>query len=164
MDRDTYYMQLAIDEAVKAKHKGEVPIGCVIVLNNEVIATGYNLRESQKNATCHAEIIAIQEACQHLNSWRLEDAELFVTLEPCPMCAGGIIMSRVKRVVFGAMDPKGGCVGSLMNLLNDHRFNHQCEIKSGVLEKECSQLLKDFFKEIRGRKKKTYKINLEGNN
>ncbi|WP_033827326.1 tRNA adenosine(34) deaminase TadA [Bacillus andreraoultii] len=154
MDRDTYYMQLAIDEAVKAKQKGEVPIGCVIVHNDQVIATGHNLRETQQNATCHAEIIAIQEACQYLNSWRLENAELFVTLEPCPMCAGGIIMSRVKRVVFGAMDPKGGCVGSLMNLLDDHRFNHQCEIKSGVLEEECSQLLKSFFKKIRERKKK----------
>lgn len=154
MDRDTYYMQLAIDEAVKAKQKGEVPIGCVIVHNDQVIATGHNLRETQQNATCHAEIIAIQEACQYLNSWRLENTELFVTLEPCPMCAGGIIMSRVKRVVFGAMDPKGGCVGSLMNLLDDHRFNHQCEIKSGVLEEECSQLLKSFFKKIRERKKK----------
>lgn len=160
-DRDTYYMQLAIEEALKAKNMNEVPIGCVIVLNDSVIGKGHNLRETAQRATAHAEMIAIQQACDNLQSWRLEDAELFVTLEPCPMCAGGILMSRIKRVVYGTNDPKGGCAGTLMNLLTDKRFNHQCEVESGVLQKECSQLLTEFFKELRGKKRKSRSQNSE---
>lgn len=144
MDRDTYYMQMAIEEALKAKQKNEVPIGCVIVLHDTVIGRGHNLRETEQNATAHAEMIAIQQACHTLKSWRLEDAELFVTLEPCPMCAGAILMSRIKRVVYGTGDPKGGCAGTLMNLLDDSRFNHQCEVTNGILQNECSKMLTTF--------------------
>ncbi|MEB6551250.1 tRNA adenosine(34) deaminase TadA [Heyndrickxia sporothermodurans] len=146
-------MNLAIKEAIKAKEKEEVPIGAVIVLNGEVIASAHNLRETTQNAITHAEILAIQEACNKVESWRLEDADLYVTLEPCPMCSGAIILSRIKRVVYGASDPKAGCAGTLMNLLNDCRFNHQSEVVSGVLENECSEMLSNFFKEIRLRKK-----------
>ncbi len=153
MERDVYYMNEAIEEALKAKEKGEVPIGCIIVLNDEIIARGHNLRETEQNALAHAEMIAIEEACWYTNSWRLEEAELYVTLEPCPMCAGGIIMSRIKRVIYGARDPKGGCAGTLMNLLQYERFNHRCEVKSGVLEEKCGQLLTDFFKELREKRK-----------
>ncbi|MCU9615356.1 tRNA adenosine(34) deaminase TadA [Caldibacillus lycopersici] len=155
MDRDQYYMQLAIEEAKKAQEREEVPIGCVIVINDQVIAKGYNLRESNQNALAHAEMVAINQACEKLKTWRLENAELYVTLEPCPMCAGGIVMSRVNRVIYGASDPKGGCAGTLMNLLQDSRFNHQCEIKSGVLQEECGNLLTMFFKEIRSKRKKS---------
>ncbi|MBM7650500.1 tRNA(adenine34) deaminase [Bacillus ectoiniformans] len=150
---DEYYMNLALEEAIKAKEIGEVPIGAVIVLNGEVIASAYNLRETTQNAVTHAELLAIQEACQKLGTWRLEGAELYVTLEPCPMCSGAIILSRVGRVIYGAKDPKAGCAGTLMNLLEDERFNHQCEVCSGVLEQECGQVLSHFFKQLRARKK-----------
>lgn len=156
MDRDVYYMREAIKEAKKAEDIMEVPIGCVIVLNDEIIARGHNLKESLQNALYHAEMVAIHEACKKQKSWRLEDAELYVTLEPCPMCAGGIIMSRVKRVIYGAKDPRAGCAGTLMNLLDDERFNHRCEVVSGVLEEECAEMLVSFFKKLRarGRRKK----------
>ncbi len=163
---DEYFMKLAINEAKKAEEKCEVPIGAVVVLNGEVIATAHNLRESTQNAITHAEILAIQKACERIGSWRLEDAELYVTLEPCPMCSGAIILSRIKKVIFGAHDPKAGCAGTLMNLLDDQRFNHQCEVVSGVLENECSVLLRDFFRNIRKRnkaEKEKRKIN-ESNN
>ncbi len=163
---DEYFMKLAISEAKKAEEKCEVPIGAVVVLNGEVIATAHNLRESTQNAITHAEILAIQKACERIGSWRLEDAELYVTLEPCPMCSGAIILSRIKKVIFGAHDPKAGCAGTLMNLLDDQRFNHQCEVVSGVLENECSVLLRDFFRNIRKRnkaEKEKRKIN-ESNN
>ncbi|GIN42415.1 tRNA-specific adenosine deaminase [Heyndrickxia oleronia] len=150
---DEYFMKLAISEAKKAEEKCEVPIGAVVVLNGEVIATAHNLRESTQNAITHAEILAIQKACKKIGSWRLEDAELYITLEPCPMCSGAIILSRIKKVIFGAHDPKAGCAGTLMNLLDDQRFNHQCEVVSGVLENECSVLLSDFFRNIRKRNK-----------
>ncbi|MDH5164507.1 tRNA adenosine(34) deaminase TadA [Heyndrickxia oleronia] len=150
---DEYFMKLAISEAKKAEEKCEVPIGAVVVLNGEVIATAHNLRESTQNAITHAEILAIQKACKKIGSWRLEDAELYVTLEPCPMCSGAIILSRIKKVIFGAHDPKAGCAGTLMNLLDDQRFNHQSEVVSGVLENECSVLLSDFFRNIRKRNK-----------
>ncbi|GIN88877.1 tRNA-specific adenosine deaminase [Heyndrickxia sporothermodurans] len=152
-DNDEYFMKLAIQEAKKAEAKNEVPIGAVIVLNGEVIASSHNLRESSQNAITHAEILAIQEACEKVGSWRLEEAILYVTLEPCPMCSGAIILSRIKKVVYGASDPKAGCAGTLMNLLNDPRFNHQSEVVSGILVTECSTLLSDFFKSIRLRKK-----------
>lgn len=151
---DEKYMLEAIIEAKKAKQINEVPIGAVIVLNGEIIASAHNLRESKQNAIAHAELLAIDQACQRMGTWRLEDAELYVTLEPCPMCSGAIILSRIKRVVYGAVDPKGGCAGTLMNLLQDQRFNHTSEVVAGVLEKECGVLLTDFFKELRERKRK----------
>ncbi|MGY0694198.1 tRNA adenosine(34) deaminase TadA [Virgibacillus sp. FSP13] len=150
---DETYMREAIDQAVNAGGVGEVPIGAVIVHNGEIIATGFNVRETSQQTLSHAELIAIEEANKKIGSWRLEDCTLYVTLEPCPMCAGAIIQSRIARVVFGASDPKAGCVGTLMNLLDDDRFNHQAEVTSGVLEKECGQLLTDFFRKLRERKK-----------
>jgi tRNA(adenine34) deaminase len=150
---DEKYMRLAIDEALKAKDKLEVPIGAVIVQNDEVVASAYNLRETEQRSVAHAELLAIDEACKKLGTWRLEDATLYVTLEPCPMCAGAIVLSRVKRVVFGAYDPKGGCAGTLLNLLEFEKFNHQAEVVGGMLEKECGSLLTTFFRELRQRKK-----------
>lgn len=151
---DQYYMNMAIKEAKKAREIGEVPIGAVIVLDDEVISTAYNLREKEQRSIAHAEILAIDKACQELETWRLENATLYVTLEPCPMCAGAIVLSRIKRVVYGAADPKGGCAGTLMNLLKDERFNHQVDVLSGVEAEACGKMLSDFFKELRTRKKK----------
>ncbi|MFP7736901.1 tRNA adenosine(34) deaminase TadA [Priestia aryabhattai] len=153
MLNDEKYMRLAIDEALKAKDKLEVPIGAVIVQDDEVIASAYNLRETEQRAVAHAELLVIDEACKKLGTWRLEDATLYVTLEPCPMCAGAIVLSRVKRVVFGAYDPKGGCAGTLLNLLEFEKFNHQAEVVGGMLEEECGSLLTTFFRELRQRKK-----------
>lgn len=148
------YMREAIIEAKKAEAIGEVPIGAIIVVDNEIIARAHNLRESNQSSIAHAEILAIDEACKHLGSWRLERATLYVTLEPCPMCAGASMLSRVEKVVYGASDPKGGCAGTFMNLLQDDRFNHQSEVVSGILEEECGQLLSDFFRKLREKKKK----------
>ncbi|MEH7378231.1 tRNA adenosine(34) deaminase TadA [Neobacillus drentensis] len=156
--QDEDFMREAIKEAEKAEELKEVPIGAVIVIEGKVVARAHNLRESEQNAIAHAELLAIDQACKELRSWRLEDATLYVTLEPCPMCAGAIMLSRVKRVVYGAVDPKGGCAGTLMNLLRDERFNHQSEVISGVLEKECGQILSDFFRKIRERKKLEKKV------
>ncbi|HDR5039262.1 TPA: nucleoside deaminase [Bacillus anthracis] len=142
-------MLLAIEEAKKAFNKKEVPIGAIIVKENEVIARAHNLRETSKNAVSHAELIAIQDACNLLGGWRLTDCTLYVTIEPCPMCAGAILQSRIKKVVIGAMDAKAGACGSILNLLNNPKFNHQTEIETGVLEEECSQLMKKFFKSLR---------------
>lgn len=150
---DVIYMRDAIKQAMKAKDIGEVPIGAVIVFKGEIIATGYNVRETLQETLSHAELIAIRRANEKIGSWRLEDCTLYVTLEPCPMCAGAIVQSRIKRVVYGAVDQKAGCAGTLMNLLDDERFNHQAELSSGVLEEECGHLLTDFFKELRKRKK-----------
>jgi tRNA(adenine34) deaminase len=150
---DEYYIKEAIKEAGKAEALAEVPIGAVIVVDGEIISRAHNLRETEQSAVAHAELLAIEEACRVTGSWRLENATLYVTLEPCPMCAGAIMLSRVKRVVYGAADPKAGCAGTLMNLLEDERFNHQSEVTSGVLESECGQLLSDFFRKIRKRKK-----------
>lgn len=146
-------MKMAIAEAEKARTINEVPIGAIVVLDGEVIGAAHNLRETKQNAVAHAELLAIQAACEKVGTWRLGNAELYVTLEPCAMCSGAIVLSRVKKVVYGAKDPKGGCAGSLMNLLEEERFNHQCEVRSGVLETECSTLLKDFFKSLRQQKK-----------
>ncbi|ABO65402.1 Cytosine deaminase [Geobacillus thermodenitrificans NG80-2] len=153
MNNDEYYMRLAIEEAKKAEQIGEVPIGAVIVQDGRVIARAHNLRETEQRAIAHAEILAIAEACQATGSWRLERATLYVTLEPCAMCAGAIVLSRIERVVFGASDPKGGCAGTLMNLLQESRFNHQADVTSGVLASECGSLLSDFFRRLRERKK-----------
>ncbi|WP_459503906.1 tRNA adenosine(34) deaminase TadA [Bacillus sp. C1] len=153
MEQDMYFMQLAIEEAKKAEEIQEVPIGAVIVLDGEVISAAHNLRETEQRSIAHAELLAIDEACKKLGTWRLENATLYVTLEPCPMCAGGIVLSRVKRVVYGANDPKAGCAGTLMNLLTEERFNHRCEVVSGVMEEECGALLTNFFKELRKKRK-----------
>lgn len=153
LTKDQYYMQQALEEAKKAAALGEVPIGAVLVYNDEIIARAHNLRETTQNALTHAESMAIQEACGKIGSWRLEDTTLYVTLEPCPMCAGAILQSRVPRVVYGARDVKAGCVDSLYRLLNDPRFNHECEVTEGVLSDECGQILTDFFRALRVRKK-----------
>lgn len=157
MKDDAYYMRLAIEEAENAARLGEVPIGAVIVHDGKVIARAHNLRETTQNAVTHAELSAIQAACAEIGSWRLEDTALYVTLEPCPMCAGAILQSRIPRVVYGARDPKGGCVHSFYELLNDSRFNHQCDVTEGVLADECGQLLTSFFKAIREKQKQAKK-------
>jgi tRNA(adenine34) deaminase len=153
-EKDQFYMGLALKEAEKAAEIGEVPIGAVLVKNDEVIASAYNLRETEKRAVAHAELLAIDAACKKTGAWRLEGTTLYVTLEPCAMCAGAIVLSRVKRVVYGAPDPKGGCAGTLMNLLDEERFNHQCEVISGIREEECKEILSGFFKNLRERKRK----------
>ncbi|WP_163152443.1 tRNA adenosine(34) deaminase TadA [Anoxybacillus sp. MB8] len=153
MRNDEYYMHLAIEEAKKAENIGEVPIGAVVVYNDEVIARAHNLRERDQRSIAHAELLAIDEACRKLGTWRLEEATLYVTLEPCAMCAGAIVLSRIKRVVFGASDPKGGCAGTLMNLLQEPRFNHQVEVVSGVLAEQCGGMLSEFFRRLRQQKK-----------
>ncbi|UAC48202.1 tRNA adenosine(34) deaminase TadA [Bacillus aquiflavi] len=164
MKRDEDFMKVAIEEAKKAAKLGEVPIGAVIVLDGEIIAKAHNLRESTQSAVTHAELLAIDKACRKMGTWRLEKAILYVTLEPCPMCSGAIILSRIERVVFGAFDPKAGCAGTFMNLLEDKRFNHQSEVISGVLKEECSELLSTiFFKNIREEKKQRKKANLVKN-
>lgn len=153
LQQDIFYMKEAINEAKKAEELGEVPIGAIIVWKNEIIARGHNLRETTQNAVTHAEMLAIQEACKKVGSWRLEETTLYVTLEPCPMCAGAILQSRIPRIVYGAKDPKAGCVHSLYHLLQDERLNHQCEVTDGILEDECGQLLTNFFKQLRLQKK-----------
>jgi tRNA(adenine34) deaminase len=158
---DEYYMNEAIKEARKAESLAEVPIGAIIVIDGKIISRAHNLRESKQSAVAHAEVLAIEQACQETGSWRLENAHLYITLEPCPMCSGAIILSRVKRVVYGAKDPKGGCAGTLMNLLQDERFNHQSEVTSGVLETECGQLLSDFFRRLREERKLVKKQTLQ---
>ncbi|MDM5329508.1 tRNA adenosine(34) deaminase TadA [Neobacillus sp. CF12] len=158
---DEYYMNEAIKEARKAESLAEVPIGAIIVIDGKIISRAHNLRESKQSAIAHAEVLAIEKACQETGSWRLDNAHLYVTLEPCPMCSGAIILSRVKRVVYGAKDPKGGCAGTLMNLLQDERFNHQSQVTTGVLEKECGQLLSDFFRKLREERKIAKKQSLQ---
>ncbi|SDE91388.1 tRNA(adenine34) deaminase [Bhargavaea beijingensis] len=159
--QDLRFMELAILEAKKAEAIGEVPIGAVIVRDGEVIAASHNLREQDQEATAHAELAAITEACRKTGSWRLEDTVLYVTLEPCPMCAGAILQSRIPRVVYGARDPKAGCVDSLYRLLDDPRFNHRCDVTEGVLGKECGALLTDFFRGIRERRKAEKQVKRE---
>ncbi|KXA46618.1 MULTISPECIES: tRNA adenosine(34) deaminase TadA [Staphylococcus] len=153
MTIDEKYMKLALDEAKKAEAIGEVPIGALIVKDDKIIARAHNLRETIQLPTAHAEHIAIEKAAEAVGSWRLEDCTLYVTLEPCVMCSGAIVMSRIPRVVYGAADPKGGCSGSLMDLLQESRFNHRAEVVSGVLEEECGDMLRNFFKQLRNKKK-----------
>jgi tRNA(adenine34) deaminase len=162
MNWDEYYMKIAIEEAKKAQEIEEVPIGAILVLDNQIISRAHNLRETEQRSIAHAELLVIDEACKKLGTWRLENAVLYVTLEPCPMCAGAIVLSRVKKVVYGAKDPKGGCAGTLMNLLVDERFNHQSEVVNGVLEGECGALLSNFFRALR-KKKKEKKLELDKN-
>lgn len=148
-------MKIAIEEAKKAWAVDEVPIGAIIVYEDKIIGRGHNLRESYQSPIAHAEMVAIQEAAKYLKSWRLENTTLYATLEPCVMCSGAIVMSRIPNIVYGAVDPKGGCSGSLMNLLDESRFNHRANVEQGVLEDECGQLLRDFFKEKRAQKKQS---------
>lgn len=147
------FMKLALAEAKKAEALAEVPIGAIVVLDGEIIGRGYNLREQTQDATTHAEMFAIKEACRVTGSWRLENAQLFVTLEPCAMCSGAMVLARVSEVYYGAPDPKGGTAGTLMNLLEEERFNHCSHVEGGILQEECGALLTNFFKQLRERKK-----------
>ncbi|WP_129722906.1 tRNA adenosine(34) deaminase TadA [Xylanivirga thermophila] len=146
------FMRQAIYEAQKAYSRDEVPIGAVVVKDGLVIGRGYNLRESHQDPTLHAEIIAIREASKNLKSWRLTGCSLYVTIEPCAMCAGAMIQSRLENLIFGAWDPKGGCVGSLYDLVTDNRFNHRVEVIQGILEDECRELMQNFFRQKRLRR------------
>ena len=154
MTIDEKYMKEAIKQAKKAYSIDETPIGCVIVYEDKIIARGYNRRNTDKSTLAQAEITAIKKACKKLGDWRLEGCTLYVTLEPCPMCAGAIIQSRIDRVVVGSMNPKAGCAGSVLNILQTEGFNHQTELTTGILKEECSQLMTGFFKELRMKKKK----------
>lgn len=149
------YMKEAIKQAKKAWKIKEVPIGCIIVYKGKVIARGYNRRNADKNTLSHAELNAIKKASRKLGDWRLDDCEMYVTLEPCQMCAGAIVQSRIKKIYIGCMNKKAGCAGSIINLLQMNEFNHQVEIYKGVLEKECSSMLTDFFRELREEKVKS---------
>ena len=152
MTADERYMKEAIKQAKKAYALKEVPIGCVIVYEDKIIARGYNRRNTDKNTLSHAEILAIKKASKKLRDWRLEDCTLYVTLEPCQMCAGAIVQARVSRVVIGSMNPKAGCAGSILNLLEMDEFNHQVDVERGVLNDACSDMLTTFFKELRAEK------------
>ena len=152
------YMRAAIREAKKAYALEEVPIGCVIVYQDKIIARGYNRRNTDKNTVAHAEMSAIKKASKKLGDWRLEGCTMYVTLEPCQMCAGAIVQARIDEVVIGSMNPKAGCAGSVLNLLDIPAFNHQVRITKGILEEECSQMLSGFFKELREKKKKNKEI------
>ncbi len=146
---DERFMQIALNEAEKAAEEGETPIGAVAVLNGKIIAKARNKREIWNDPTAHAEIIALKKSAKKLNRWRLTGLTLYVTLEPCAMCAGAMVLARIDRLVFGCADPKAGACGTLYNILQDKRLNHQVEITTGVMEKECSALLKKFFKQLR---------------
>lgn len=143
------FMKEALKEAKKACEKLEVPVGCVIVKDGKIIARAHNQKEIKQDTTRHAEILAIQKASKKLNSWRLIDCEMYVTLEPCSMCAGAIINSRIKKLYYGTQDEKTGAVGSVLNLFEDYKFNHKVEIENGIMQKECEKILKDFFKKLR---------------
>lgn len=155
MNRDEFFLKEAIKQAKKAGDIGDVPIGCVIVFEDKIIARAYNRRNKDKSTLAHAEIIAIKKACKKIGDWRLEDCTMYITLEPCPMCAGAIIQSRIKRVVLGAMNPKAGCAGSIINILQTEGFNHKTEISliDEPLHSECVSLLTSFFKALRENKK-----------
>jgi tRNA(adenine34) deaminase len=153
MRDDKYWMGKALAQAANAGTRGEVPIGAVLVKDGVVIGRGYNLREGKQDPCAHAELLAIRQAARRLKAWRLTGTTLYVTLEPCPMCMGAIILARVERLVFGCFDPKAGAAGSLYDLTTDRRFNHQVEVASGVRGEECSAILSDFFRELRNRKK-----------
>ena len=154
MEQKEYYMKQALKEAEKAYKKLEVPVGAIIVKDEKIIARAHNQKETKTDTTKHAEILAIQKASKKLKSWRLIDCEMYVTLEPCSMCAGAMINSRIKKVYIGAKDEKTGAVGSVLNLFNDYTFNHKVEAETGIMEKECQEILKQFFKELRMLKKK----------
>lgn len=148
------YMLEAIRQAKKSLKYNDVPVGCVIVLDDKIIAKAYNKRHKNKNTLSHCEIIAIDKACKKIGDWRLENCTMYVTLEPCAMCAGAILQSRMKKVVIGATNPRFGCCGSIINILDNSKFNHKVEIEIGMLQKECSAIITNFFKEMRGNGKK----------
>lgn len=154
MTLEEKYMKAALKEAKKAYALDEVPIGCVIVQDGKIIARGYNRRNTDKNTLAHAELTAIKKASKKTGDWRLEDCVMYITLEPCQMCAGAIVQSRIPKIVIGAMNPKAGCAGSVLNLLQVAQFNHQVEVEKGVLEEECASMLSQFFRELREKKKK----------
>ena len=149
---DKYFMKMALNEAYRAYEIDEVPIGAIIVKDNKIIGRGHNLREISKDPTTHGEIIAIKEASKSLGGWRLIDCTMYVTIEPCPMCAGAILNSRIDRLVIGAMDPKMGACGSVIDIMDNPKFNHRVNVTRGVLEEECSYVMKKFFKKLRKRK------------
>ena len=153
--RNESFMRAALRQAVKAEAIGETPIGAVIVQDGKIIARAYNQREKRKNSLCHAEILAIEKACKRLGGWRLPRCSIYVTLEPCPMCAGAIVQARIPKVVIGSMNPKAGCAGSVLNLLDMPGFNHRVEVERGILEEPCSRLMSGFFKELRLKRKKS---------
>ena len=153
MEKNEKFMKEALKEAQKAYEKLEVPVGAVIVKDGKIIARAHNQKETKKDTTKHAEILAIQKASKKLESWRLIDCEMYVTLEPCSMCAGAIINSRIKKIYIGTLDKKTGAAGSVFNLFEDYTFNHKVEIEKGILQKDCEQILKDFFRELRKIKK-----------
>lgn len=158
-ESDEKYMKEAIKQARKAGKLGEVPIGCVIVYEDKIISRGYNRRNTDKSTLAHAEITAIKRASRVIGDWRLEDCTLYVTLEPCQMCAGAIVQARIPRVVIGCRNPKAGCAGSVLNLLQMSQFNHQVEITEGIRQEECSLMLKTFFKDLRKRLKEEKSVN-----
>lgn len=158
--RDEKYMKEAIRQAKKAAAIGDVPIGCVIVMEDKIIARGYNKRNKKGTVLAHAELDAITKACRKTGDWRLEECTMYITLEPCQMCAGAIVQARIPRVVIGSMNPKAGCAGSVLNLLEMKEFNHQAEVTRGVLKEECSSLLSDFFKELRQKQKDEKALNI----
>ena len=149
MDSKEKFMKEALKEAQKAYEKLEVPVGAVIVKDGKIIARGHNLKETKKDTTKHAEIIAIEKASKKIGAWRLLDCEMYVTLEPCSMCAGAMINSRIKKLYIGALDEKTGAVGSVLNLLEDYKFNHNIEVEKEILKEDCEKILKDFFKNLR---------------
>jgi len=149
LETDAQFMAEALKEARRAYELGEVPIGCVITQGGQIIARAANERATRSNALCHAEILAISAACEIVGDWRLEDCRLYVTIEPCPMCAGAIIQARIPVVVYGARNPKAGCAGSILNILEEPRFNHQAEVISGVMEEECANIMREFFSRFR---------------
>lgn len=149
---DIKYMKEAIRQAGKAEAIEEVPIGCVIVYKEKIIGRGYNKRNLKGSTLAHAELLAIQKASKKLGDWRLEECTMYITLEPCPMCAGAIVQARIPKVVIGAMNPKAGCAGSILNLLEERRFNHQVETRRGLLEEDCRKMMTEFFKKLRKRK------------
>ncbi|PKN16330.1 MAG: tRNA adenosine(34) deaminase TadA [Deltaproteobacteria bacterium HGW-Deltaproteobacteria-23] len=153
MKDDNYWMSKALDLARKAESAAEVPIGAIVVRDGKIIGRGFNQRESKNDPSAHAEIIAIRQASRRLNAWRLTGSTLYVTLEPCPMCMGAILLARIERLVFGCHDPKGGAAGSLYNLAVDPRFNHKVELVSGVMQAKCSEILSSFFRKLRQEKK-----------
>lgn len=154
MTAEEKYMKQAIRQAKKAYALDEVPIGCVIVYEGKIIARGYNRRNTDKNTLSHAEMIAIKKASKKLGDWRLEGCTMYITLEPCPMCAGAIVQARITEVVIGSMNPKAGCAGSVLNMLEMDGFNHQVKVSRGICQKECSEMLTEFFRELREKKKK----------
>jgi len=157
MEIEEKYMREAIRQAKKASALGDVPIGCVIEYEGKIIGRGYNRRMADKTVLAHAEIAAIRKACKKMGDWRLEDCTMYVTLEPCPMCAGAIVQARIPRVVIGCMNPKAGCAGSVLDMLHEEGFNHQAETHVGLMGEECSRLLTDFFRDLRKKQKEKKK-------